>query len=95
MAKTRAADNNSVSFDNGISITPLSPELSSTVTVSSCDLINKVSVYDLSGVKLASVPVGGYSADMSLAELGIRSPGIYIVNVEGESGNVSKKISVR
>ena len=95
MAKTRAADNNSVSFDNDISITPLSPELSSTVTVSSCDLINKVSVYDLSGVKLASVPVGGYSADMSLAELGIRSPGIYIVNVEGESGNVSKKISVR
>lgn len=95
MAKTRAADNNSVSFDNGISITPLSPELSSTVTVSSRDLINNVSVYDLSGVKLASVAVGGYSADMTLAELGIRSPGIYIVNVESESGNASKKISVR
>lgn len=95
MAKTRAADNKSVPFDNGISITPLSPELSSTVTVSSRKLINNVSVYDLSGVKLASVPVGSYSAGMTLAELGIRSPGIYIINVESESGNASKKISVR
>lgn len=80
-------------LEESVSISPKAAELSSSVTISSNDMIKKIQVFNMSGVKIADCTVNDYSSNIRLSEMNINNNGIYIVNVETENGTISQKIT--
>lgn len=81
--------------NDGVSIKPASPELASSVTISSKNMIKQIHVYDVAGNKIATRQVGDYVKTFTTAELGVTQRGLYVIKTETESGIRSEKILVR
>lgn len=80
-------------LEESVSISPKAAELSSSVTVSSNNMIKKIQVFDMSGIKIADCTVNDYSSNIRLSEMNINNRGIYIVSVETDNGTTSLKIT--
>ena len=81
--------------NDGVSIKPASPQLASSVTISSKNMIKQIHVYDVAGNKIATRQVGDYVKTFTTAELGVTQRGLYVIKTETESGIRSEKILVR
>lgn len=85
-----------IGIENMVLISPKSPELSSSITISSQEKINTIKVFNISGMKTSAYTVNNNRTTISLSELNINSSGLYIFSIETEDGNTSQqKVSVR
>lgn len=85
-----------IGIENMVLISPKSPELSSSITISSQEKINTIKVFNISGMKTSAYTVNDNRTTISLSELNINSSGLYIFSIETEDGNTSQqKVSVR
>lgn len=89
-------EKSNIGVENTILISPKSPDLTSSITISSKEEINAIQVYNISGIKTATYIVDDYRTTIPLSELNINSSGLYIFSIETKNGNISQqKISVR
>lgn len=89
-------ERSNIKNENTILISPKSPEILSSINISSQEKINAIQVYNMSGVKTATYTVNDNRTTIPLSELNINSSGLYIFSIETEDGYTSQqKVSVR
>lgn len=89
-------ERSNIENENTILISPKSPEILSSINISSQEKINAIHVYNMSGVKTATYTVNDNRTTIPLSELNINSSGLYIFSIETEDGYTSQqKVSVR
>jgi len=69
--------------------------VNSTLNINSDDKVNQIAIYDLSGRLVCTKTLNSNSENLSLPNLNINSPGIYIINIYTDQGVKSQKLFVK
>ena len=82
-------------FLSKISIYPNPAIIGSSLSIKSEEIIKHIIIYDLSGRLICTKNMNSNSGNISLVELNINNPGMYIINTHSDRGIKSQKLIIK